>query len=77
MIFIVSTDFLWSIQEKSGDYFNWIRERLAGNKGIVRKKRADYLLFLLLESIIDNYQEKRADRRDIRERDRGTCRRGH
>jgi magnesium transporter len=57
MIFIVSKDFLWSIQERSGDYFNWIRERLEGNKGIVRKKRADYLLFLLLESIIDNYQD--------------------
>ncbi|SHM81670.1 CorA family divalent cation transporter [Polaribacter sp. KT 15] len=57
MIFIVSADFLWSIQEKHGDYFNWIRERLEGNKGIVRKKRADYLLFLLLESIIDNYQD--------------------
>ena len=57
MIFIVSTDFLWSIQEKHGDYFNWIRERLEGNKGIVRKKKADYLLFLLLESIIDNYQD--------------------
>jgi magnesium transporter len=57
MIFIVSADFLWSIQEKSGDYFNWIRERLEGNKGIVRKKKADYLLFLLLESIIDNYQD--------------------
>ena len=57
MIFIVSTDFLWSIQEKDGDYFNWIRERLEGNKGIVRKKKADYLLFLLLESIIDNYQD--------------------
>ncbi len=57
MVFIVSADFLWSIQEKHGDYFNWIRERLEGNKGIVRKKRADYLLFLLLESIIDNYQD--------------------
>ena len=57
MVFIVSSDFLWSIQEKSGDYFNWIRERLEGNKGIVRKKKADYLLFLLLESIVDNYQD--------------------
>jgi len=56
MIFIVSLNFLWSIQEKPGDYFNWIRERLEGNKGIVRKKKADYLLFLLLESIVDNYQ---------------------
>lgn len=41
---------------KKGDYFNWIRQRLEGNKGIVRKKKTDYLLFLLLESIIDNYQ---------------------
>ncbi|PQJ68474.1 CorA family divalent cation transporter [Polaribacter butkevichii] len=57
MVFIVSPTFLWSIQEKPGDYFNWIRERLEGNKGIVRKKKADYLLFLLLESIIDNYQD--------------------
>jgi magnesium transporter len=56
IIFIVSADFLWSIQEKKGDYFNWIRQRLEGNKGIVRKKKTDYLLFLLLESIIDNYQ---------------------
>ena len=57
MIFIVSPNFLWSIQEKSGDYFNWIRESLLGNEGIVRKKKADYLLFLLLESIIENYQK--------------------
>ncbi|AUC21944.1 MULTISPECIES: magnesium and cobalt transport protein CorA [Polaribacter] len=57
MIFIVSSDFLWSIQEKHGDYFGWIRERLEGNKGIVRKKKTDYLLYLILESIIDNYQD--------------------
>lgn len=57
MIFIVSQDFLWSIQEKKGDYFSWIRDRLENNKGIVRKKNADYLLFLLLESMIDNYQD--------------------
>ena len=57
MIFIVSNDFLWSIQEKYGDYFDWIRERLEGDKGIVRTKRADYLLYLVLESIIDNYQD--------------------
>lgn len=57
MIFIVSSEFLWSIQEEKGDYFDWIRERLEGNKGIVRKKKADYLLYLILESIIDNYQD--------------------
>lgn len=57
MFFIFSSGFLWSIQEKEGDYFNWIRERLENNKGIVRKKKADYLLFLILESIVDNYED--------------------
>ncbi|TNE54042.1 MAG: magnesium and cobalt transport protein CorA [Bacteroidetes bacterium] len=56
MFFIASMDFVWSIQERHGDYFNWIRERLEMNVGIIRKKKADYLLFLILESIIDNYQ---------------------
>ncbi|WP_397445361.1 magnesium and cobalt transport protein CorA [Polaribacter sp. R77954] len=57
MFFIISSGFLWSIQEQDGDYFNWIRERLENNKGIVRRKKADYLLFLILESIVDNYEE--------------------
>lgn len=57
MIFIVAPNFLWSIQEKPGDYFNWIRQRIEGHKGIVRKKKADYLLYLIIEAIIDNYEE--------------------
>ena len=57
MLFMISNHFLWSIQEKKGDYFGWIRERIEGNKGLVRKKKSDYLLFLLLESIVDNYLE--------------------
>lgn len=57
MLFVVSSSYLWSIQEKVGDYFDWIRERLKGNKGIVRRKKTDYLLYLILESIVDNYQE--------------------
>ncbi len=55
MFFIVSSEYVWSIQEKKGDYFGWIRERIRDNKGIIRKKKADYLLFFLIESIIDNY----------------------
>lgn len=57
MIFIIGQNFLWSIQEKDGDYFDWIRDRLANNIGIVRRKKSDYLLFLLLESVLDNYME--------------------
>jgi magnesium transporter len=57
MMFIASNNFVWSIQEKPGDYFEWIRERLSTNRGISRKKNASYLLFLIIESIIDNYLE--------------------
>jgi len=56
MIFIISPEFIWSIQEERGDYFEWIRERLEHNRGLARKKKAHYLLFLIMESIIDNYQ---------------------
>lgn len=57
MFFIMTPYNLWSIQEEKGDYFEWIRERIRENKGIVRSKKTDYLLFLILESIIDNYEE--------------------
>ena len=57
MIFIVFPHFSWSIQEKPSDYYNWIRERLAGHKGIVRKKKADYLLYLIIEAIMGNFQD--------------------
>lgn len=55
MLFIASPNYIWSIQEKSGDYFEHIRERIKDNKGIIRKKKADYLLYRIIESIIDNY----------------------
>lgn len=55
MMFMVSANFVWSIQEKPGDHFGWIRERIHTGTGIVRKKNADYLLFLIIESIVDNY----------------------
>lgn len=55
MMFIVSSGFIWSIQEKRGDNFGHIRQRLADNVGDLRQKGTDYLLFLILESIVDNY----------------------
>lgn len=55
IIFIVGEDFVWSIQEVQGDHFEHIRTRLRDNLGIVRRKGADYLFYLLLDAIIDNY----------------------
>ena len=55
MIFIASPNYVWSIQEKVGDYFEEIRNRIRENRGILRKRNADYLLYRLIETIIDNY----------------------
>jgi magnesium transporter len=61
MYFVVSKDFNWCIQEMWGDHFDWIRQRIFENKGIIRKKKADYLLFFILETLITNYKEKYED----------------
>ncbi|NAY90561.1 magnesium and cobalt transport protein CorA [Muricauda sp. JGD-17] len=58
MFFVVAKDFVWCIQEKQGDHFDWIRQRIFDNKGIIRKKKADYLLFFILETIVNNYKQK-------------------
>lgn len=55
LVFIVGENFIWSIQEVRGDHFEHIRSRIKDNLGIVRKKGVDYLFYLLLEAIIDNY----------------------
>ena len=53
--FILGQSYLISFQEKSSDYFTDIRKKIEGNKGIIRKKSVDFLLFRMLESIIDNF----------------------
>ena len=53
--FILKRGILVSFEEKSNTFFNHIRERIASHSGIVRTKKADYLLFLLLDAIIENF----------------------
>jgi len=48
-------NFVLSFQEKEGDVFDPIRDRIRSNKGRVRKMGADYLAYVLLDSIVDNY----------------------
>ena len=57
LIFVVSSNMLWSLQENHNNHFQWIRDRLGEGKGQVRSKKVDYLLFLLIESLIANYEE--------------------
>jgi magnesium transporter len=53
--FILGTNFVISFQEKPGDVFDAVRERIRKAKGRIRKAEADYLLYSLLDAIIDNY----------------------
>lgn len=53
--FLLQEDLVVSFQEKRGDFFTHIRERLRTNTGIVRKKKVDFLLYLLLDAIIENF----------------------
>ena len=53
--FILGKNYLVSFQEKKADYFFHVRERIRNKMGIIRERGSDYLLYLLLESILDNY----------------------
>jgi len=52
---IVGRNYVLTFQESDGDVFDPIRERIETAKGRIRGKGADYLMFALLDAIIDNY----------------------
>ncbi|CAM4124370.1 magnesium/cobalt transporter CorA [Flavobacterium sinopsychrotolerans] len=53
--FLIKDGVLISFQEKRSDFFTHIRERLRTHSGIVRTKKADYLLYILLDAIMENF----------------------
>jgi magnesium transporter len=53
--FLIKDGILISFQEKRSDFFAHIRERIRTHTGIVRTKKADYLLYILLDSIMQNF----------------------
>jgi magnesium transporter len=55
--FIVGAKYLISFQEKSSDHFTEVRDRIEKKRGKIRLKGTDFLLFRLLEAIVDNYFE--------------------
>jgi magnesium transporter len=44
-----------SFQEREGDIFNPIRERIRNSKGRIRRAGADYLAYALVDAIVDHY----------------------
>lgn len=53
--FILGKNWLISFQEQQGDVFEVVRERLRGSMGNIRKLGADYLLYRLVDIVVDNY----------------------
>ncbi|HKK42888.1 MAG TPA: magnesium/cobalt transporter CorA [Bacteroidales bacterium] len=52
---LVGRNYVISLQEKEGDILDSLRERLRTNKGKLRKMGTDYLMYSILDTIVDNY----------------------
>ena len=52
---IIGQNHVISFQEKVGDVFDNVRERIRKGKGRIRKMGPDYLAYSLIDAIIDNY----------------------
>jgi len=52
---ILGKNYVLSFQEVKGDVFNAIRDRIRSAQGRVRNQPPDYLLYCLLDAIVDNY----------------------
>lgn len=55
--FVLGKNFLISFQVRSSDHFTEVRERIEKKRGKIRFKGPDFLLYRMLEAIIDNYFE--------------------
>lgn len=55
--FLVTENAALTFQEKTGDVFNPVRERIRKGKGRIRKKDSDYLVYSLFDIIVDEYFE--------------------
>ena len=53
--FIVGKNYLISFQERIGDHFDSVRDRIRNAKGRIRALSADYLFYALFDSLVDNY----------------------
>ncbi|WP_313113325.1 magnesium/cobalt transporter CorA [Aequorivita sediminis] len=52
---IMGKDYVLTFQEAEGDVFSDLRERLEHGKGRIRGVGADYLMFAILDAVVDNY----------------------
>ena len=52
---VLGPNFVISFQERIGDVFQQIRDRIRNSKGRIRKMGADYLAYALVDAVVDSY----------------------
>lgn len=52
---VVGENYLLSFQESENDIFENLRQRMDMNGGYVRQRKSDYLMYALLDVVMDNY----------------------
>ena len=53
--FVLGKNYVLSFQESDGDVFDEVRNRIRHAKGRVRTMHTDYLLYVLIDAIVDHY----------------------
>ncbi|HLT32944.1 MAG TPA: magnesium/cobalt transporter CorA, partial [Aquaticitalea sp.] len=52
---VVGDGYILTFQEADGDVFNELRERIRHGKGRIRGLSSDYLMYAILDAVVDNY----------------------
>ena len=52
---VLGNNFVLSFQDKPGDVLDPLRERIRQSKGRIRKLGADYLLYAIMDAVVDHY----------------------
>jgi len=53
--FVLGKNYVLTFQESEGDVFDFIRERLRLANGRIRGLKSDYLMYALIDAVVDNY----------------------
>src|SRR5690606_18229738 len=48
-------DYVLTFQEADGDVFDDLRERISSGKGRVRSMGSDYLMYAIIDAVVDHY----------------------
>lgn len=52
---VMSQSYVLSFQETSRDIFDPIRTSIKSNKGVIRQRKSDFLVYALIDSVVDSY----------------------